>query len=120
MVVTDLNTRGARERSEVSNFIVKQEGQSPRVAEKVWEVRLGTGSLMLGALAGMLAGLYLGRRNGQNDPALQPRDWPVNIAHRGGRGSPPKTPSRVSGKASGWALACWSSTCTPPPTGASS
>src|SRR5215210_1023231 len=82
--VVDLNTRGAGERSEMSNFIVKQEGPGPRVAEKVWEVRLGTGSLMLGALAGMLAGLYLGRRGGQNDPALQPKDWPVNIAHRGG------------------------------------
>src|SRR5215212_6242337 len=82
--VTDLNTSGARERSGVSNFIVRQEGQSPRVAEKVWEVRLGTGSLLLGALAGMLAGLYLGRRDSRNDPALQPKDWPVNIAHRGG------------------------------------
>jgi glycerophosphoryl diester phosphodiesterase len=82
--VTDLNTSGARERSGVSNFIVRQEGPSPRVAEKVWEVRLGTGSLLLGALAGMLTGLYLGRRDSQNDPALQPKDWPVNIAHRGG------------------------------------
>ena len=68
----------------MSNFIVKQEGPSPRVAEKVWEVRLGTGSLMLGALAGVLAGLYLGRRGSRNDLALEPKDWPVNIAHRGG------------------------------------
>ena len=68
----------------MSNFIVKQEGPSPRVAEKVWEVRLGTGSLLLGALAGVLAGLYLGRRGGQNDLALKAKDWPVNIAHRGG------------------------------------
>ena len=68
----------------MSNFIVKQEGPSPRVAEKVWEVRLGTGSLLLGALAGVLAGLYLGRRGGRNDLALKPKDWPVNIAHRGG------------------------------------
>jgi glycerophosphoryl diester phosphodiesterase len=82
--VTDLNTSGVGERSEMSNFIVKQEGPSPRVAEKVWEVRLGTGSLLLGALAGVLAGLYLGRRGGQNDLALKSKDWPVNIAHRGG------------------------------------
>src|ERR687890_1139289 len=41
-----------KERSLMSNFIVKQEGPSPRVAEKVWEVRLGTGSLLLGALGG--------------------------------------------------------------------
>jgi glycerophosphoryl diester phosphodiesterase len=82
--VTDLNTRVARERSLMSNFIVKQEGPSPRVAEKVWEVRLGTGSLLLGALAGVLAGLYLCRRGGQNALALKLKDWPVNIAHRGG------------------------------------
>src|SRR5215208_7706437 len=68
----------------MSNFIVKQEGPSPRVAEKVWEVRLGTGSLLLGAFVGVLAGLYLGRRGGQNDLALKSKDWPVNIAHRGG------------------------------------
>jgi glycerophosphoryl diester phosphodiesterase len=68
----------------MSNFIVKQEGPSPRVAEKVWEVRLGTGSLLLGALAGVLAGLYLGRRGGQNELALKPKDWSLNIAHRGG------------------------------------
>src|SRR5919107_1371126 len=75
---------GRRERSELSNFIVKQEGPSPRVAEKVWEVRLGTGSLLLGALAGVLAGLYLGRRGSESDRAPRPKDWPVNFAHRGG------------------------------------
>jgi glycerophosphoryl diester phosphodiesterase len=73
-----------KERRLMSNFIVKQEGPSPRVAEKVWEVRLGTGSFLLGALAGVLAGLYLGGRGGRNDLALKPKDWPVNIAHRGG------------------------------------
>jgi len=72
------------ERSKMSNFIIKQEGPSPRVAEKVLEVRLGTGSLLLGAFAGVLAGLYLGRRSGQNNIALKTKDWPVNIAHRGG------------------------------------
>src|ERR671921_1429729 len=75
---------GSAERSDMSNFVIKQEGPSPRVAEKVWEVRLGTGSLLLGALAGVLAGLYLGRRGGQNDLTLKPKNWPVNIAHRGG------------------------------------
>jgi glycerophosphoryl diester phosphodiesterase len=74
----------------MSNFIVKQEGPRPRVAEKVWEVRLGTGSLLLGALAGVLAGFYLGRRVAQDDLALKPRDWPVNIAHRGGAGLAPE------------------------------
>jgi glycerophosphoryl diester phosphodiesterase len=68
----------------MSNFIIRQEGSSPRVAEKVWEVHLGGGSLLLGTLAGVVAGLYLGRRVGRNDVAPQPKDWPVNIAHRGG------------------------------------
>src|ERR671921_1825517 len=81
--VTDLNTSGVGERSEMSNFIVKQEGPSPRVAEKVWEVHLGTGSLLLGAFVGVLAGLYLGRRGGRNDLALQPKDLPAKISHPG-------------------------------------
>jgi glycerophosphoryl diester phosphodiesterase len=68
----------------MSNFIIRQEGSSPRVAEKVWEVHLGGGSLLLGSLVGVVAGLYLARRTGQNDVAPQPKDWPVNIAHRGG------------------------------------
>ena len=68
----------------MSNFIIRQEGPSPRVAEKVWEVRLGSGSLLVGALAGVAAGLYLGRRSRHNGVAPQPKDWPVNIAHRGG------------------------------------
>jgi glycerophosphoryl diester phosphodiesterase len=72
------------ERSEMSNFVVKQEGPSPRVAEKVWEVRLGTGSLLFGALAGVLAGLFLGRRGAQDHLTPKPKDWPVNFAHRGG------------------------------------
>ncbi len=68
----------------MSNFIIRQEGPSPRVAEKVWEVRLGSGSLLVGALAGVAAGLYLGRRARHISVAPQPKDWPVNIAHRGG------------------------------------
>jgi glycerophosphoryl diester phosphodiesterase len=74
----------------MSNFIVKQEGPSPRVAEKVLEVRLGTGSLLIGALAGTLAGLYLGRRSVQEDLATDPKNWPVNFAHRGGAGIAPE------------------------------
>jgi glycerophosphoryl diester phosphodiesterase len=73
-----------QERSEMSNFVVKQEGPSPRVAEKVWEVRLGTGSLFIGALAGVLAGLFLSRRGAQDYLTPTPKDWPVNFAHRGG------------------------------------
>jgi glycerophosphoryl diester phosphodiesterase len=74
----------------MSNFVVKQEGPSPRVAEKVWEVRLGTGSLLLGAIAGVLAGLFLGRRGAQYSLALKPKGWPINIAHRGGAGIAPE------------------------------
>ena len=74
----------------MSNFVVKQEGPSPRVAEKVWEVRLGTGSLLIGALAGVLAGHFLGRRGSQDHLAPKPKDWPVNFAHRGGAGIAPE------------------------------
>src|SRR5215203_3240073 len=72
------------ERSKMSNFIIKQEGPNPRVAEKVLEVRLGTGSLLLGACAGVLAGLYLGKRRSESRTAIKEKDWPINIAHRGG------------------------------------
>jgi glycerophosphoryl diester phosphodiesterase len=68
----------------MSNFVIRQQGSSPRVAEKVWEVHLGGGSLLLGALAGVAAGLYLGRRARHNGVAPQPKGWPLNIAHRGG------------------------------------
>ena len=74
----------------MSNFIVKQEGPSPRVAEKVLEVRLGAGSLLLGVLAGTLAGLYLGRRGARDELANDPKDWPANFAHRGGAGIAPE------------------------------
>jgi len=68
----------------MSNFIIKQDGPSPRVAEKVFEVHLGAGSLALGALAGAAVGLYLGSRNNVGVGTRAPKDWPVNIAHRGG------------------------------------
>jgi glycerophosphoryl diester phosphodiesterase len=68
----------------MSNFVIKQDGPGPRVAEKVFEVHLGAGSLALGALAGAAVGLYLGARNSVVGRARTPKDWPVNIAHRGG------------------------------------
>lgn len=68
----------------MSNFIIRQEGPSSVVAGNIWEVRLGAGSLLLGALAGALVGLYLARRDKPGAEAEGPEYWPVNIAHRGG------------------------------------
>jgi glycerophosphoryl diester phosphodiesterase len=76
----------------MSNFIIRQEGSSPVVADNLWEIRLGAGALLLGALAGglggALVGLYLGRRGKPEGGTRAPKDWPpkpANIAHRGGR-----------------------------------
>ena len=71
----------------MSNFIIRQEGPSSVVADNIWELRLGTGSLLLGVLAGAvggaLVGLRLGMRGGSSSrPDIT--DWPVNVAHRGG------------------------------------
>jgi glycerophosphoryl diester phosphodiesterase len=77
----------------MSNFVIKQGGPSPRVAEKVFEVHLGAGSLALGALAGAAVGLYLGSRNNVGGGALAPNGWPVNIAHRGGAKIAPENTS---------------------------
>ena len=81
-------------RSRVSNFIIRQKGPSSVVADNIWELRLGVGSLLLGMLAGglggALAGLYLLRRDKLDKEARPPKDWPVNIAHRGGAGIAPE------------------------------
>jgi glycerophosphoryl diester phosphodiesterase len=76
----------------MSNFIIRQQGPSPVVADNLWEIRLGAGALLLGALAGglggVLVGIALGRRGKLDGGARAPRDWPAkpaNIAHRGGR-----------------------------------
>src|SRR4028119_938907 len=81
----------------MSNFIIRQEGPSPVVADNLWEIRLGVGALLLGALAGglggMLVGIHLGRRGELGGTDQTPKDWPakpVNIAHRGGRGIVPE------------------------------
>ena len=81
----------------MSNFIIRQEGSSPVVADNLWEIRLGAGALLLGALAGglggALVGLYLGRRGKPEGGTRAPKDWPAkpaNIAHRGGRGIAPE------------------------------
>jgi glycerophosphoryl diester phosphodiesterase len=83
----------------MSNFIIRQEGPSSVVADNIWEVRLGVGSLLFGVLAGALGGalvgLVLGRRGQRGGgtrgaSARLAKDWPVNIAHRGGAGIAPE------------------------------
>jgi hypothetical protein len=38
----------------MSNAIIKQQGDSPIVADNIFQIRLGAGSFILGALAGTL------------------------------------------------------------------
>lgn len=71
----------------MSNFIIRQQGASSVVADNIWELRLGAGSLLLGVLAGAvggaLVGVHLGKR-GEAHPRPDIKAWPVNVAHRGG------------------------------------
>jgi glycerophosphoryl diester phosphodiesterase len=70
----------------MSNFIIKQEGPSSVVADNLWEIRLGVGSFLIGALASALAMVVVGRYVGRRKPGagVTPQGWPVNFAHRGG------------------------------------
>jgi glycerophosphoryl diester phosphodiesterase len=71
----------------MSNAIIKQQGNSPIVADNIWEIRLGAGSFILGALAGTLVTAAVGRLAAKGDALPTPptpRGWPVNFAHRGG------------------------------------
>lgn len=43
----------------MSNFIIRQKGPSSVVADNIWELRLGLGSLLLGLVAGGLGGVHL-------------------------------------------------------------
>ena len=38
----------------MSNAIIKQQGDSPVVADNIWDIQLGAGSFILGALTGAL------------------------------------------------------------------
>ena len=70
----------------MSNAIIKQQGDSPIVADNIWEIRLGAGSFILGALVGTLVTAAVGRLT-KSDATLKPptpRGWPINFAHRGG------------------------------------
>jgi hypothetical protein len=98
----------------MSNFIIRQKGPSSVVADNIWDIRPGVGALLLGTLSGALIGLYLARRDGPNGGTKSLEGWPVNLAHRGGRTSPPRTPSRASAKPFGSGPKGWSSTCISP------
>src|SRR3954451_18362655 len=71
----------------MSNAIIKQQGDSPVVADNIWEIRLGAGSFILGALAGTLvtaAGGRLAAKSNATRKPPTPHGWPINFAHRGG------------------------------------
>jgi glycerophosphoryl diester phosphodiesterase len=71
----------------MSNAIIKQQGDSPVVADNIWDIHLGAGSFILGALAGALVTAAVGRLTAKADAAPRPptpRGWPTNFAHRGG------------------------------------
>ncbi|MDQ5828971.1 MAG: glycerophosphodiester phosphodiesterase [Actinomycetota bacterium] len=74
----------------MSNFVIKQEGPASVTAEKIWQVRLGAFSFVLGALAGVLAGVILGSRASGGNRNTPLKDWPINLAHRGGAGIAPE------------------------------
>src|SRR5215217_7863825 len=70
----------------MSNAIIKQQGDSPVVADNIWEFKLGAGSFILGALAGALVTAGVGRLIAKGELAKPPTPtgWPINFAHRGG------------------------------------
>jgi glycerophosphoryl diester phosphodiesterase len=71
----------------MSNAIIKQQGDSPIVADNIFQIRLGAGSFILGALAGTLVTAAVGRLTAKGDATPKPptpRGWPINFAHRGG------------------------------------
>ena len=69
----------------MSNFIIRQEGSSPVVADNLWEIRLGVGPFLIGALASALAMVAVGRYLRRHQPGTRtPQGWAVNFAHRGG------------------------------------
>lgn len=106
----------------MSNAIIKQQGDSPVVADNIWEIRLGAGSFILGALAGTLATAAVGRLTSRaaTPKPPTPRGWPINFAHRGGAKVVPE--NTIEGFREGFALAAewWNVTCMPPPRAPSS
>jgi glycerophosphoryl diester phosphodiesterase len=71
----------------MSNAIIKQQGDSPIVADNIFQIRLGAGSFILGALAGTLVTAAVTRLTAKSEATPKPatpRGWPINVAHRGG------------------------------------
>ena len=91
--------------SSMSNAIIKQQGDSPVVADNIWDIQLGAGSFILGALAGALVTAAVGRLTAKGDALpkpLTPRGWPINFAHRGGAKVVPE--DTIEGFREGFAL----------------
>jgi glycerophosphoryl diester phosphodiesterase len=88
----------------MSNAIIKQQGDSPVVADNIWEIRLGAGSFILGALAGTLVTAAVGRLTSRaaTPKPPTPRGWPINFAHRGGAKVVPE--NTIEGFREGFAL----------------
>ena len=89
----------------MSNAIIKQQGDSPIVADNIWEIRLGAGSFILGALVGTLVTAAVGRltaKSGATPKPPTPRGWPINFAHRGGAKVVPE--NTIEGFREGFAL----------------
>ena len=89
----------------MSNAIIKQQGDSPIVADNIWEIRLGAGSFILGALVGTLVTAAMGRLTAKSYATPKPpttRGWPINFAHRGGAKVVPE--NTIEGFREGFAL----------------
>jgi glycerophosphoryl diester phosphodiesterase len=89
----------------MSNAIIKQQGDSPIVADNIFQIRLGAGSFILGALAGTLVTAAVTRLTAKGDATLKPatpRGWPINFAHRGGAKVVPE--DTIEGFREGFAL----------------
>ena len=89
----------------MSNAIIKQQGDSPVVADNIWEFRLGGVSFILGLLAGALVTAAAGRLTAKADVTPKPptpRGWPINFAHRGGAKVVPE--NTIEGFREGFAL----------------
>ena len=101
----------------MSNAIIKQQGDSPIVADNIWEIRVGAGSFILGALVGTLVTAAMGRLTAKSYATPKPptpRGWPINFAHRGGAKVVPENTIEGFREGLPWAAESWNVTYTPP------